>query len=69
MDKCQAKVESLEELLDHYRDGDRNSVEFKQTNIGIFSLGVENNSNGSSNCSCTGFWGILEVLATIGSLS
>ena len=27
---------------------------------------MENNSNGSSNCSCTGFWGILEVLAAIG---
>ena len=44
MEKCQAKVESLEELLDHYRDGDRNSMESKQTNVGIFSLGVENNS-------------------------
>ena len=66
MDKCQAKVESLEELITHYKGGDRNSMESKQTNVGIFSLGVENNSNGSSNCSCTGFWGILEVLAAIG---
>ena len=51
MEKCKAKVESLEELLDHYRDGDHNSMGSKQTNVGIFSLGVENNSNGSSNCS------------------
>ena len=33
-------------------------------NVGIFSLGVENNYNGSSNCSC-GFWGVLELLAAI----
>ena len=37
MDKCQAKVESLEELLTHYKDGDHNSIESKQTNVGIFS--------------------------------
>ena len=66
MENCVSKVESLEDLLDHYRAGDHNSMESKQTNVGIFSLGVENNSNGSSNCSCTGFWGILEVLAAIG---
>ena len=66
MDKTEAKVESLEELLTHYKDGDHNSMECKQTNVGIFSLGVENNSNGSSNCNCNGFWGILEVLAAIG---
>ena len=66
MDKCQAKVESLEELLTHYKGGDRNSMESKQTNVGIFSLGVENNSNGSSNCSCTWFLGILEDLVAIG---
>ena len=39
-------------------------MESKQTNVGIFSLGVENNSNGSSECGC-GFWGVLEVLAAI----
>ena len=39
-------------------------MESKQTNVGIFSLGVENNSNGSSNCGCS-FWGVLEVLAAI----
>ena len=66
MDKCQAKVNSLEELRTHYKDGDHNSMESKQTNIGIFSLGVENNSNGSSNCKGNGFWGILKVLAAIG---
>ena len=66
MDKCQAKVESLEEILTHYYDGDHNTMESKQTNIGIFSLGVENDTNGSSNCSCTGFWEILEVLTAIG---
>ena len=47
--------EFLEDLHNHYRAGDIN-----------FSFGVENNSNGSSNCSCTGFWGILKVLAAIG---
>ena len=67
LDKCHAKVDSLEELLTHYYDGDHNNMESKQTNVGIFSLGVENNnSNGSSNCNCNGFWGILEVLAAIG---
>ena len=32
----------------------------------MFSLGVENNSNRSSNCDCNGLMGILEVLAAIG---
>ena len=41
--------------------GDRNQMKSKQTNVVIFSLRVENNSNGSSNCSCTGFQGVLEV--------
>ena len=36
MDKCKAKVESLEELLTHYKYGDHNSMESKQTNVGIF---------------------------------
>ena len=66
LDKCEAKVSTLEDLVTHYKGGDHNSMESKQTNIGIFSLGVENNSNGSSNCSCTGFWGVLEVMAVIG---
>ena len=64
--KCHDKVESLEELLTHYSDGDTNNMESRQTNLGIFSVGVENSSNGSCNCDCSGFWGILEVLATIG---
>ena len=66
LDKCHAKVDSLEELLTHYSDGDHNTMESRQTNLGIFSLGVENNSNGSSNCDCNKFWGILEGLAAIG---
>ena len=63
-DACLAKVESIVDQLDHCKASDRNQMESKQTNVGIFSLGVENNSNGSSNCSC-GFWGVLEVLAAI----
>ena len=66
LDKCEAKVGTLEDLVTHYKGGDHNSMESKQTNVGIFSLGVENNSNDSSNCSCTGFWGVLEVMAVIG---
>ena len=38
LDKCEAKVETLEELVTHYKGGDHNSMESKQTNIGIFSL-------------------------------
>ena len=34
-----------------------------QTNLGVFSIGVENSNNG---CDCSGFWGILEVIAAIG---
>ena len=56
---------SLEELLTHYSDVDHNTMELRQTNLGIFSVGVENSSNGSCNCDCSIFWGILEVLATI----
>ena len=66
LDKCRAKDDSLEEMLTHYSDGDHNPMESRQTNLGIFSVGVENNSNRSSNCDCSRFWGILEVLATIG---
>ena len=64
--KCQDKVDSLEELLTHYSDCDTNNMELRQTNLGIFSVGVENSSNESCNCNCSGFWGILEILATIG---
>ena len=39
-------------------------MESSQTNLGIFSVGVENNSNGSGECKC-GFWGVLEVLVCI----
>ena len=43
---------------------DHNQMESSQTNLGIFSVGVENNSNGSGECNC-GFWGVLEVLVCI----
>ena len=66
LDKCRAKVDSLEELLTHYYDGDHNTMESRQTNLGIVSVGVKNSSNWSCNCDCSRFWGILEVLATIG---
>ena len=56
----------MEELLTDYSYCDTNNMESRQTNLGIFSVGVENSSNGSCNCDCSGFWGILEVLATIG---
>jgi len=39
-------------------------MESRQTNLGVFSIGVENSNNGS--CDFSGFWGILKVLATIG---
>ena len=54
--ECVAKVEDFEDQLKQCNADDRNQMESKQTNVGIFSLGVENNYNGSSNCSC-GFWG------------
>ena len=63
--KFSDKVDSLEELLTQYSDGDTNNMESRQTNLGIFSIGVENSSNGSCDCDCSGFWGILKVLATI----
>ena len=43
---------------------DHNQMDSSQTNLGIFAVGVENNSNGSGECNC-GFWGVLEVLVCI----
>ena len=34
-----------------------------QTNLKVFSRGVEQSNN---DCDCSGFWGILEVIAAIG---
>ena len=64
--KCCEKVETLVELLTHYSDCDTNNMESRQTNLVIFSFGVENSSNESCNCNCSGFWGILEILMQTG---
>ena len=63
-DECKAKVKDFEKQLKQCSARDHNQMESSQTNVGIFSLGVENNSNGSGECDC-GFWGVLEVLVCI----
>ena len=57
------KVDILEQLISTYSGGEANNMKSSQTNLGGFSIGVENITNG---CYCGGFWGILEVLDTIG---
>ena len=61
--KCQKKVESLEQLITTYSGEKANNMKSSQTNLGVFSIGVENSNNGGD---CSGFWGILEVIAAIG---
>ena len=57
------KVDYLEQLITTYSGGETNNMKSSQTNLGVFSIGVENSNNG---CDCSGFWGILEVIAAIG---
>ena len=45
-DECKAKVKDFEKQLKQCSARDHNQMESSQTNVGIFSLGVENNSNG-----------------------
>ena len=59
---CRRKVESLEELVFTY-SGNENNMKASQTNLGIFSIGVEQSNN---NYDCSRFWGVLEILAAIG---
>ena len=42
-DECEAKVEDFEKQLKQCNTGDHNQMESKLPNLGIFSLGVENN--------------------------
>ena len=63
-DERKAKVEDFEKQLKQCNTSYHNQMESKQTNVGIFSLGVENNSSSFSKFGC-GFWGVLKVLAVI----
>ena len=61
--KCQKKVDSLEQLITTYSGEKANNMRSSQTNLGVFSIEVEQNNN---DCDCSGIWGILEVIAAIG---
>ena len=63
LEKCQKKVASLEQLITTYSGEKTNNMRSSQTNLGVFSIGVEQNNN---DCECSGIWGILEVIAAIG---
>ena len=63
-EQCKAQVKDCDKQLKQCSTRDHNQMESSQTNLGIFSVGVENNSNGSGECNC-GFWGVLEVLVCI----
>ena len=63
LEKCQKKVASLEQLITTYSWEKTNKMRSSQTNLGVFSIGVEQNNN---DCECSGIWGILEVIAAIG---
>ena len=62
LEKCQKKVASLEQLITTYSGEKTNNMRSSQTNLGVFSIGVEQNNK---DCECTGIWGILEVIAAI----
>ena len=64
--KCQKKVDFLEQLITTYSGGDENKMKSSQTNLGVFSIGVENSNNGGQSCDCGVLWGTLEVLIAIG---
>ena len=63
LEKCQKKVASLEQLITTYSGEKATNMRSSQTNLGVFSIGVEQNNN---DCECSGIWGILEVIAAIG---
>ena len=63
-EECKAHVKDCKDQLNQCSTRDHNQMDSSQTNLGIFAVGVENNSNGSGECNC-GFWGVLEVLVCI----
>ena len=63
-EQCKAHVKDCDKQLKQCSTWDHNQMESSQTNLGIFSMGVKNNSNSSGECNC-GFWGVLEVLVCI----
>lgn len=63
-EQCKGHVKDCYKQLKQCSTRDHNQMNSSQTNLGIFAMGVENNSNGSGECNC-GFWGVLEVLVCI----
>ena len=63
-EQCKVQVKDCDKQLKQCSTRDHNQMESSQTNLGIFSLGVENNSNGSGECNCR-FWRV-EALPELG---
>ena len=52
----------LEQLITTYSGVKTNNMKSSQTNLGVFSIGVEQSNN---DCKCDGIWETLEIIAVL----